>query len=112
MINNIIKNGKLIIHLTMNEDDLNTYDYSDEDVFLPDDYLSSINKAEGSSLKINNGWNKQMEHDARVIGERSGGLRWMHNKASSVFLKRYWLITGVNIVLGAIVVAFNSNTGS
>ena len=59
-----------------------------------------------------NGWNSQIEADARHIGEKSGGLRWMHNSASGVFLKRYWIMTAVNIVLAAIIIAFNSITGA
>lgn len=65
-----------------------------------------------STLSTNNGWNDSIEHDAKVIAEKSGGLRWMHNQSSSVFQKRYWMVTGINIFLSALVVAFNSITGA
>lgn len=64
------------------------------------------------SVDHDNGWNDQIEIDARQIGEKSGGLRWMHNIASSVFLKKYWIVTGINIGLAALIVTFNSITGA
>lgn len=103
----------------MNEDSF--YDYSDEAYTYEDNIqassttahppMTNVFQGEKSKLTLNNGWNTQIEHDARLVGEKSGGLRWMHNKASSVFLKRYWIVTGINIFLSAVVVAFNSVTG-
>lgn len=109
----------------MNEDGLYGYSYSEDTYNENTAPARSVPSARSvphssmpvfrddtSSLILNNGWNDQIEHDARLVGERSGGLRWMHNKTSSVFLKRYWIVTGFNILLSAIVVTFNSITGA
>jgi hypothetical protein len=94
------------------------YDYSGEYIEYSDPpYVTYSNPQSPQSpqstvLNDNNGWNESIEHDAKIIAEKSGGLRWMHNQSSSVFLKRYWIVTGINILLSAIVVAFNSVTGA
>jgi len=96
----------------MNEDDLIDTEYSYDFEVSEEPKRPLLNAKADSSLQLNNGWNKQIENDARIIGEQSGGLRWMHNKAATVFMKRYWITTGINIVLSAIVVAFNAITGA
>ena len=102
----------------MNEDDLsmdiNVYDDEDYNLpIFPSSYsnISNINP-QRQTLESNNGWNKQIEDDARSIGERSEGLRWMHNKASGYFLWWYWFWALLNIFLAAVVVTFNSITGA
>lgn len=74
--------------------------------------IKSTKDIDDDTFNQNNGWNYQIEMDAKRIGEKSGGLRWMHNYASSVFRKRYWAYTIISIVLSAIIVVFNSITGA
>lgn len=78
----------------------------------PTDSLQPAQPTQLSPLNDNNGWNDSIEYDAKVIAEKSGGLRWMHNQSSTVFRLRYWILTGINILLSAIVVAFNAITGA
>lgn len=72
----------------------------------------STMRINNNEIDNNNGWNDLIEEDARIIGEKCGGLRWMHNRSTSVFTKRYWIFTGVNIVLSALVITFNMITGA
>lgn len=64
------------------------------------------------NIDDNNGWNYQLEADVKHIGESSGGLRWMHNQCSGIFIKRYWITVGITIVAAAVVTTFNSITGA
>lgn len=68
--------------------------------------------SDSAKFDSENGWSEQIEKDAKEIGERCSGMKWMHDQSANTYKKYYWGLIAIDITLAALLVAFNSITGA